>query len=74
MIATAACPRCLWERTAAGGEAVIAIVIALRAHYEVWHPAFDPPPPSIVPNIPSRPASRPHRRATAHGHGVTAAV
>jgi hypothetical protein len=42
VIATAACPRCLWERTAAGGEAPIAIAIALRAHYEVWHPAFDP--------------------------------
>jgi hypothetical protein len=56
VIATAACPRCLWERTAAGGGAPIAIAIALRAHYEVWHPAFDPPAPSIVPMC--RPASR----------------
>lgn len=74
MIATAACPRCLWERTAAGGEAPIAIAIALRAHYEVWHPAFDPPAPSIVPIIPSRPASRLQRPVTARGHTVTAAV
>ena len=74
MIATAACPRCLWERTAAGGEAPITIAIALRAHYEVWHPAFDPPAPSIVPIIPSRPVSRSHRRATARVHAAPAAV
>jgi hypothetical protein len=71
VIATAACPQCLWERTAAGREAAIAIAIALRAHYEVWHPAFDPPVPSIVPNVL---ASPPHRPATARVHAARAAV
>jgi len=47
VIATAACPRCLWERTAAGGEAPVNVAVALRAHYEVWHPAYDPPPAAV---------------------------
>jgi hypothetical protein len=73
VIATAACPRCLWERTAAGGEAPITIAIALRAHYEVWHPAYDPPASSIVLSIPPR-SARSHRRAAARVHAAPAAV
>jgi hypothetical protein len=72
--ATAACPRCLWERRAAGGEAPITIAIALRAHYEVWHPTFDPPASAIVPIMPTRPASRSRRRATPRVHAPPATV
>ena len=73
MIATAACPRCLWERTAAGRETPIAVAIALRAHYEVWHSAYDPSAMSIVPLI-SAPPPRTRRRVIAHSHPAPAAV
>jgi hypothetical protein len=73
VIATAACPRCLWERTAAGGEAPVAVALALRAHYEVWHPTYDPPPAAIMPVIPT-PPSRSRRRAVAYAQGTPATV
>ena len=73
MIATAACPRCLWERTAAGGEAPLAVAVALRAHYEVWHPAYDPPQGAIVSVMPTPPA-RSRRRAVAYSERTPATV
>jgi hypothetical protein len=73
VIATAACPRCLWERTAAGGEAPVTVAVALRAHYEVWHPAYDPSPAVIGPVMPTPPA-RSRRRALAYSQGTPAAV
>ena len=73
MIVTAACPRCLWERTAAGAGAPVAVGMALRAHYEVWHPACDPPAATIMPVMPA-PRARAHRRAVASSLGTPAAV
>ena len=73
MIATAACPRCLWERTDAGAEAPVRVAVALRAHYEVWHPACEPPSAVIMQATPIRP-ERSRRRAVAYSLGTPAAV
>jgi hypothetical protein len=73
VIATAACPRCLWERTAAGGEAPVAVAVALRAHYEVRHPTYDPLEAAILPATPTPPA-RSRRRSVAYSMGMPATV
>jgi hypothetical protein len=72
--ASTACPRCLWERTVTSAEAPITIAIAMRAHYEVWHPTFDPPAPSIVPLSPERPRSRSHRHGATRVAAASAAL
>jgi len=77
VIATAACPRCVWERTADGRDAPTAVALALRAHYEVWHPTLDAPALAIAPilsNPNPRPRPRVRRRVVAPAAGTAAVV
>src|SRR5262249_21940116 len=41
-VLTIACPRCVWSRTAIGRDASLLLQLALRVHYEVFHPRTDP--------------------------------
>jgi hypothetical protein len=64
------CPLCLWDRTAAGRDALLAATTAYRAHLEIAHllePAVGPPPCRRIPRRVSGRATRAPARGFAQG-------